>query len=157
MYEYLRMMPSVGATVRVHGTRAFEHISAELKASYNGVFYGGSAQINAAWEKMTRNGTVEITFIGGDLSPELEQMRQDLVSTFAKQAQEQLFKSLFEPAPKVEDARRVIPAVFLAAPILLSNGKKYRSPPTLTLKSGLKAGPGSKPAWMPISPHLSPN
>jgi hypothetical protein len=105
MYEYLRMMPSVGATVRVHGTRAFEHISAELKASYNGVFYGGSAQINAAWEKMTRNGTVEITFIGGDLSPELEQMRQDLVSTFAKQAQEQLFKSLFEPAPKVEDAK----------------------------------------------------
>lgn len=106
MYQYLRMMPSVGATVRVHGTRAFKHISAELKADYNGVFYGGSAQINAAWEKMTRNGTVEITFIGGDLSPELEQKYvQDLVSTFAKQAQEQLFKSLFEPAPKVEDAK----------------------------------------------------
>lgn len=103
-YEYLRMMPTVGAKVRVHGKRMFRHISTELKASYSGLYYGGSAQIGAAWEKMVRDGTVEITFIGNGLDPELEKIRQELVSTFAAQAQQQLFNSLFQPKPVVKDA-----------------------------------------------------
>ncbi|MEW6637384.1 MAG: hypothetical protein AB1425_11310 [Actinomycetota bacterium] len=102
-YEYLRMMPDVGAEVRVYGRRAFRHLSTELKASARGIFYGGSASIDAAWENMSRDGTVEITFIG-QLPPELEEIRRELVNTFAEQAREQLFSSLFEPAPDVEEA-----------------------------------------------------
>lgn len=103
MYEYLRMMPDVGAEVVVYGDRTFRHISGELNVSVNGFYYGGSAQIEALWEKMERDGTVEITFIG-TLPPELEEIRQDLVTTFANQAREQLFNSLFEPKPDVEPA-----------------------------------------------------
>jgi|GEM_PF-2034246 len=104
-YEYLRMMPTVGAQVKVHGRRMFRHISADLNVSYDGWLYGGSAQISAAWEKMVRDGAVEITFFGNGLSPELEEIRQELVSTFAEQAQQQLFDSLFQPLPEVEDAQ----------------------------------------------------
>jgi hypothetical protein len=39
------------------------------------------------------------------MPPELEEIRQELVSTFADQARAQLFNSLFEPAPDVEPAR----------------------------------------------------
>lgn len=104
MYEYLRMMPDVGAVVKVHGRRLFQHISTELNVSVDGFWYGGSAKIEAEWEKMSRNGTVEITFIG-QLPPELEEIRQDLVSTFADQARTQLFNSLFQPKPDVEPAQ----------------------------------------------------
>lgn len=106
MYEYLRMMPDIGAEVKVSGRRMFQHISAELNVSYNGIFYGGSANIEAAWEKMVREGAVEITFIGmGGLPPELESIRQELVRTFADQARQQLFDSLFAPKPDVEPAQ----------------------------------------------------
>lgn len=104
MYEYLRMMPDVGAVVKVHGRRLFQHLSSELDVRYDGLVYGGSAQIEVAWEQMRRNGTVEITFIG-QLPPELEEIRQELVSTFADQARTQLFNSLFEPKPEIEDAQ----------------------------------------------------
>ncbi|WP_162937856.1 hypothetical protein [Indioceanicola profundi] len=104
MYEYLRMMPDVGAEVVVHGERMFRHISAALDVSYDGFWYGGSAKIEAEWEKMTRNGTVEVTFIG-QLPPELESIRQQLVSTFADQARTQLFNSLFAPKPDVKPAQ----------------------------------------------------
>jgi len=103
MYEYLRMMPDVGAEVIVKGRRAFQHFSSELDVSVDGFWYGGSAKIEAAWEKMVREGAVEINFIG-QLPPELEEIRQDLVSTFADQARTQLFNSLFEPKPNVEPA-----------------------------------------------------
>ncbi len=105
MYEYLRMMPTIGATVKVHGRRFFRHISTDLNVKVGGRLFGGSAQISAAWEKMVRNGDVEITFIGNGLAPELEEIRQELVMTFADQAREQMFKQLFEPAPEVEDAK----------------------------------------------------
>jgi len=103
-YEYLRMMPTVGAEVIVHGRRMFQHISSELNVSYDGIWYGGSANIEAAWEKMVRNGTVEIRYIGNSLHPELEEIRQELTSTFADQARQQLFDSLFQPKPDIEDA-----------------------------------------------------
>jgi hypothetical protein len=104
MYEYLRMMPDTGAHVRVHGSRVFRHISSELKVEYNGFLAGGSAQIEAAWESMRRDGTVEITFVGQGLPPELEELRTELVTTFADQARQQLFDSLFQPIPEVDPA-----------------------------------------------------
>jgi hypothetical protein len=104
MYEYLRMMPDVGAEVKVHGTRTFTHLSTHLKASVGNFWYGGSAEIEAAWENLVRNGAVEITFIG-TLPPELESIRQELVTTFANQAREQLFASLFQPKPDIEPAQ----------------------------------------------------
>jgi hypothetical protein len=105
MYEYLRMLPSIGATVKVHGRRVFTHLSTALKASVGNGWFGGSVQINAAWEKMVRNGDVEIVFIGSGLSPELEALRTELVTTFADQAREQMFKALFEPIPQVQEAQ----------------------------------------------------
>lgn len=103
-YEYLRMMPDVGAEVRVHGRRAFRHLSTDLNVSVGGFYYGGSLDIEAAWEKMVRDGTVEVTFIGTGLPPELEDIRRDMVSSFADQARQQLFDSLFQEAPNVEPA-----------------------------------------------------
>jgi hypothetical protein len=104
MYEYLRMMPHCGARVTLHGRRAFQHISGELNVSYDGLFYGGSAQIEAMWERMTRNGVVEVTIIG-QLPPELEEIRQELVGTFADEARDRMFNALFEPKPDVEPAQ----------------------------------------------------
>ena len=104
MYEYLRLMPKVGAEVTVHGRRVFTHLSTQLKADVRGFWYGGSANIEAAWEKMTRDGAIDIKFIG-TMPPELEQMRTDLVTSFANQAREMLFKSLFEPKPDVQPAQ----------------------------------------------------
>jgi hypothetical protein len=96
MYEYLQMMPDVGARVSLNGRRAFEHLSGALSASYKSGVYGGSAKLEAEWQEMTRTGVVQIEFIGAG-TPEIDKMRQELVSTFAKQAQEAWFKMLFEP------------------------------------------------------------
>lgn len=105
MYEYLRMMPDVGSEVIVHGDRAFQHLSMALDVSVDGFWYGGSAKIDAEWEKMVKNGSVEITFIGGGLPPDLEKMRQDLTMSFAAQAKEMLFKDIFAPKPDVKPAQ----------------------------------------------------
>lgn len=104
-YEYLRMLPDIGATVEVIGSRVFTHLSMALKVSVKYGWFGGSAEINAAWEKMTRNGDVKITFIGAGLPPELEALRSEMVTTFSNQARDQLFKALFEPAPQIQDAQ----------------------------------------------------
>ncbi|MGE7920612.1 N-acetylmuramoyl-L-alanine amidase [Viridibacillus sp. NPDC093762] len=103
MYEYLQLLPTVGATVKLHAQRVFEHISAALKVSYDGWFYGGSAQIDAVWEKMTREGVIEIIF-EGTASPEVEALRAQLVTAFSTQAQQEWFKTLFEPKPDVKPA-----------------------------------------------------
>jgi hypothetical protein len=102
-YEYLRMMPDVGAVVTVDFERAYTHLSAELNVTAKGVFYGGSAQIEGAYENMHREGIIKVEFIG-QLPPDQEKIRQELVTTFLSQARENMFKSLFEPAPKVEAA-----------------------------------------------------
>ena len=104
-YEYLQMLPPVGALVEVDGKRMFRHISTDFKLSVGGKFFGGSAQISAAWEKMVREGTVKITFIGTGLDPKLEALRDKLVDTFAAQAREKMFNALFEPAPNIQDAK----------------------------------------------------
>jgi hypothetical protein len=105
-YEYLTYVPPCGATVTLHGQRVFEHLSAALDASVQfGGFYGASAKLAAEWENMTRNGGIEVEFVGTGLSPELEKIRMDLTTTFADQAREKWFSLLFEPAPKVEEAK----------------------------------------------------
>lgn len=103
-YEYLRMLPDIGAQVKVHGNRLFQHVSTELNVSVDGFWYGGSAQIEAMWERMSRDGTVEIIYIGTGLPPELEEIRRELTMTFANQAREQMFNSLFQPKPDVKPA-----------------------------------------------------
>lgn len=104
-YDYLRRMPDVGAEVRVHGSRVFEHLSAALDVSYNGFFYGGSAKLEAAWDDLQRNGSVEVVFLGQGLPPDLEAMRQEMVKTFAQQAQQMLFDQIFAPMPQVAPAQ----------------------------------------------------
>jgi hypothetical protein len=105
MYEYLRMMPPVGAEVIVHGKRVFQHLSTALDVSVDGFWYAGSAKINTAWEDMVRNGAVEVTFLGGGLPPDLEKLRQDLTTSFAAQARELLFNQIFAPKPNVQPAQ----------------------------------------------------
>ncbi len=102
-YEYLRNMPTVGSEVILHGSRVFKHLSAALNVTVNGIFYGGSAKIDAAWEDMVKNGAVEVIF-HGTLPPELETLRQDLTTTAAKQARELLFDKLFAPKPDIKPA-----------------------------------------------------
>jgi hypothetical protein len=104
-YEYLRRVPDVGAEVHVHGQRVFEHLSAALDVSYNGFWYGGSAKLEAAWNELTRNGGVEVVFLGQGLPPELEKYRQEMVSTFTKQAMQILFDQIFAPMPQVAPAQ----------------------------------------------------
>jgi hypothetical protein len=104
-YEYLRRVPDAGAEVHVHGTRVFEHLSAALDVSYNGFFYGGSAKLEAAWDALSRNGGIEVIFLGQGLPPELERYRQEMVSTFTKQGMQILFDQIFAPMPQVAPAQ----------------------------------------------------
>lgn len=104
-YQYLRNMPPVGARVQVHGRRVFQHLSAALNVSYNGIFYGGSAKIEAAWNDLQRNGDVEVIFFGDGLPPDLERMRQELTRSFAEQARQMLFDQIFRPMPDVKPAQ----------------------------------------------------
>ncbi|QYH36335.1 hypothetical protein [Salinibacterium sp. M195] len=103
MYEYLRMLPTVGAEVKVHAERIWTHFSASLGMK-SGFLFGSSAQIDAAWERMKREGDVEVRFIGTGLAPELESIRQEMVNTFIDQVQQRVFDALFAPAPEVADA-----------------------------------------------------
>lgn len=104
-YDYLRRLPDVGAEVRVHGRRVFDHFSAALDVSYNGFLFGGSAKLEAAWDELSRNGGVEVVFLGQGLPPELEQLRQEMVKTFSQQAQQMLFDQIFAPMPQVAPAQ----------------------------------------------------
>lgn len=104
-YEYLRSLPPVGATVKIHGSRVFSHLSTALNVSVNGFWYGGSAKLEAEWNNMTRNGAIEIVFHGAGLPPELEQLRQDLTKTVAEQGRRILFDQIFAPMPQVDPAQ----------------------------------------------------
>jgi hypothetical protein len=103
MYEYLRLLPTVGAEVKIHSEKMWTHFSASLGTS-GGFLFGSSAQIDAAWEQMKRSGDVEVRFIGTGLDPALESIRTELVNTFIGQVQQRVFDALFAPAPEVDDA-----------------------------------------------------
>lgn len=104
-YEYLRLMPEVGARVHADAKRVFQHFSTALDVSYDGIFYGGSAKIEAAWQSMQRDGILKVDFYGMGLPPDLEKIRQELVATFVQQAQQQMFNLMFKPAPNVTPAQ----------------------------------------------------
>ncbi|HLL24465.1 MAG TPA: hypothetical protein VK427_20180, partial [Kofleriaceae bacterium] len=57
-YEYLRMLPDVGAVVTLDGTKVFEHFSASANMKVGGLLLGGSAQFDAEWEPMRRSSAV---------------------------------------------------------------------------------------------------
>lgn len=103
-FEYLQYVPPVGARVTLHGKRAFQHLSAALDVSGQGFWYGGSAKIDAAWEKMTREGIITIEYNGTVEDPELAKLRDEMVRNFSQQAQKQWFDILFQPKPEVKPA-----------------------------------------------------
>lgn len=105
-YEYLQMVPTSTVHVRVNGERVFRHLSAQLKASYDGFFYGGSIDIEAEWERMVRTGAVEVEVNGLDALPAgSEEIKQNILNTFINQALQSLFSSLFQPKPDVKPAQ----------------------------------------------------
>jgi hypothetical protein len=105
-YEYLRMLPPVGAQVILHGKRAFQHLSTALDVSYNGLFYGGSVKIDAAWENMTHEGIVEVKWYNFDALPaEQQKLLTDLTMTASKQFQQIVFDRIFAPKPNIEPAK----------------------------------------------------
>jgi hypothetical protein len=100
-YEYPRVLPELAAQVRGSGRRIFARLSEELRHSPDGLLYGSSARIKEVWENLVRTQVLEVDVPGG-LPPELDALRQTLVSTFAEQARQYLFDSLFAPMPRVE-------------------------------------------------------
>jgi hypothetical protein len=104
-FEYLRMLPLIGARVKLSGSKVFEHFSVSANASVTAGWYGGSAKVDAAWEEMRRSTAVTVELDGVADTPELEKLRNELVTTFLKQAQQQWDKLLFEPAPNVDAAQ----------------------------------------------------
>ncbi|MGB3612903.1 MAG: hypothetical protein WBA10_03850 [Elainellaceae cyanobacterium] len=104
-YEYLRAVPASSIRVRINGSRVFRHLSAHLNAGYDGWLYGGSLDIQAEWEKMTRNGAVTVEVFGLDSLPGgMEEMRQNIMNTFLEQAFQNFFPMLFEAKPDVKPA-----------------------------------------------------
>lgn len=102
-YNYLRWLPKVSAQVQLDGKKAFEHFSTAFKAKYRNFYVSIRSEINTVWEKMHREGALTINFIGTG-SPEVEQLKSQLVTTFVEQAQKSWFGLLFDPVPEVEPA-----------------------------------------------------
>lgn len=100
-YEYPRVLPELAAQVRGSGRGIFARLSSELSHSPDGLLYGSSARIKEVWENLVRTQVLEVDVSGG-LPPELDALRQTLISTFAEQARQYLFDSLFAPMPRVE-------------------------------------------------------
>ncbi len=102
-YEYPQMMPEVDAHVIVHGLRVFTYLSRQLNHTDDGTLYGSSADIQSAWSDLVGSGDVEIK-LSGTLPKDIEDKRQELLSTFADQARQQLFDSLFTPILDTQSA-----------------------------------------------------
>ncbi len=104
-YEYLQWVPPAGATVTMHGRRVFEHLSASLNVSYDGFLYGGSAKIDAEWEKMVRNRVIEVQFHNLDQLPPEERKRvEDSIDAYIKSSQKHWEDIIFAPKPDVKPA-----------------------------------------------------
>lgn len=99
-YEYPQMLPEVDASVTLHGLRVFTYLSRVLSRSDDGTLYGSSADIQSAWDDMVQSGDVEIKLVG-NLPPDLDAKRQEMFTTFANQAKQQMFDTLFAPMPEI--------------------------------------------------------
>lgn len=104
-YEYLQTLPVCSVEIAVNGSRVFNHLSTQLKASYDGWLYGGSIDLQGQWESMVRNGAIVMKVIGLDaLPPGAEEMKQNALNTFIDQAFKNFFPMLFAPKPDVKAA-----------------------------------------------------
>ncbi|WP_141502923.1 hypothetical protein [Paenibacillus luteus] len=102
-YDYLRWLPRVSAEVHLDGKKTFEHFSTAFKATYGNRWVSVKTEIETVWENMQRDGAVSVHFTGTG-TPEVEQIKSQLVTTFLDQALKSWFALLFEPVPEVEPA-----------------------------------------------------
>ena len=104
-YEYLQTLPVCTVEIQLNGSRVFKHLSTQLKASYDGLFYGGSIDLQGQWERMVRNGAITMKVTGLDALPAgAEEMKQNALTTFIDQAFKNFFPMLFAPKPDVKAA-----------------------------------------------------
>jgi len=104
-YEYMQTIPECSVQITVNGSRVFNHLSTQLKASFDGWKYGGSADLQGQWESMVRNGAIVITMTGLDALPAgAEEMKQNALDTFIDQSFKHFFPMLFAPKPDVKAA-----------------------------------------------------
>jgi hypothetical protein len=105
-YEYLQWVPPSGATVTMHGKRVFQHLSTALDVSVDGFWYGGSAKIEAEWEKMVRNRAIEVKFHNLDqMSPEQRKRVEDSIDAYIKASYKHWEDIIFAPKPNVQPAK----------------------------------------------------
>jgi hypothetical protein len=104
-YEYLQVMPECIVEVQLNGSRVFRHLSAQLKASFDGLYYGGSIDLQGQWERMVREGAITVKVTGLDALPAgMEEVKQNVLTTFIDQAFKNFFPMLFAPKPDVKPA-----------------------------------------------------
>lgn len=105
-YEYLRYMPTCAVEILLHGNRVFQHFSGELKASYDGLYYGGSVDIQAQLESLRADGSIEMHFIGlDDLPGGMEKIKENVINTVVDQGLKAILGMLFTPKPDVKPAQ----------------------------------------------------
>jgi hypothetical protein len=105
-YEYLRYMPTCSVEIIIHGDRVFQHFSGELKASYDGFFYGGSVDIQAQFESLRADGSIEMHFVGlDDLPGGMEKVKENVIQTVTDQGLKAMLGMLFQPKPDVKPAQ----------------------------------------------------
>jgi hypothetical protein len=105
-YEYLRYMPTCSVEIIIHGDRVFQHFSAQLKASYDGWFYGGSVDIQAQFESLRADGSIEMHFVGlDDLPGGMEKIKENVIQTVTDQGLKAMLGMLFQPKPDVKPAQ----------------------------------------------------
>jgi hypothetical protein len=104
-YEYLRYMPTCAVEIIIHGDRVFQHLSGQLKASYNGIYYGGSVDLAAQFESLRANGSIEMKMYGlDDLPAGAEKIRENVTNTVIDQGLKAVLNMLFQPKPDVKPA-----------------------------------------------------
>jgi hypothetical protein len=104
-YEYLRYMPNCAVEIVIHGDRVFNHFSGELKASYDGWLYGGSVDIQAQFESLRADGSIEMKFYGlDDLPAGMEKIKENVIGTVVDQGLKAMLGMLFQPKPDVKPA-----------------------------------------------------
>jgi hypothetical protein len=106
MYEYLRYMPTCAVEITLHGKRVFEHFSAHLNASAEFFWYGGSLDIQAQFESLVADGSIEMKFIGlDDLPSGMEKIKENVIKTVTDQGLKAMLNILFQPKPDVKAAQ----------------------------------------------------
>jgi hypothetical protein len=105
-YEYLRYMPTCSVEIDIDGQRCFQHFSGQLKASFDGVYYGGSVDIQAQFESLRADGSIVMRFVGlDDLPGGMEKIKENVIQTVTDQGLKAMLGMLFQPKPDVKPAQ----------------------------------------------------